>query len=262
MKTLALTSPLTHGPTVKTAQGKLSRGGWLRAGQNDGVYGPETARAAGQAHWELGFPDALAHATTYGDTLDTVITAFLKDGAHGLPADYRKRRTARMKPQAKTLGQKALDWLRPHIGDTEKPAGSNRVEWASVWYGIIGPWCAMGATRGFVEAGSKAFLRGSRYSYVPSIVHDATVGENGLARTFTPRQGDLVCFDWNGDGVFDHVELVDDPPAGVNAGAAFTTIGCNTSFDDAGDQSNGGACAHRQRTVLGGGGTVFVRAQK
>jgi hypothetical protein len=116
----------------------------------------------------------------------------------------------------------------------------------------------MGATRAYVEAGSKAFVRGARYAYVPYIVHDANAGLNGLARTFAPRPGDLVCFDWLGDGLFDHVELVETSPGNLGAGSPFTTIGCNTSFDSQGDQSNGGACAKRQRNVLGGGRTVFV----
>ena len=56
----------------------------------------------------------------------------------------------------------------------------------------------MAVTRAYVEAGSKGFVRGVRWAYVPYIVADAAAGVNGLARTFSPRPGDLVCFDWNG----------------------------------------------------------------
>lgn len=256
-RTLTLTSPLTTGADVKVAQEKLISGTFLREGRADGQFGPETARACQTAHWLLGFPGKLAMAATYGELLDNVLTEWIADGA--LPAAYRKRRNQRLKAAAsKSLGEKALDWLRPHVGDTEKPAGSNHVPWATDWYGITGPWCAMAATRAFVEAGSKAFVRGQRWAYVPFIVHDATHALNGLRRTFAPVRGSLVCFDWTGDGVFDHVEIVDNPPTSLSAGAAFTTIGGNTSFDDGGDQSNGGACAHRNRTVLSGGRVVFV----
>jgi hypothetical protein len=118
----------------------------------------------------------------------------------------------------------------------------------------------MGATAAFAAVGSKAFKRGSRYAYVPYIVQDAKAGRNGLMRTFKPESGDLWCVDWTGNGDFDHVEIIDEPPkSGIQAGTPFTTIGCNTSFDDAGDQSNGGACAHRNRTILGGGRSIFVR---
>jgi hypothetical protein len=256
VRTLALVSPMMRGKDVTAAQRKLIKGKFLRAGQADGEYGPESARAASKAHWELGFAGDLAQSNHYGDTLDQVLTRWLADGE--LPVAYAKRRKSRLAQTGK-VGVKALEWLRPHVGDTEKPAGSNRVEWASVWYGIIGPWCAMGATRARVEAGSKVFVRGQRYAYVPYIVADATHAHDGLRRTFNPQAGDLVCFDWEGNGVFDHVETVDHPPTAVTGGATFTTIGCNTSFDDGGSQSNGGACAARHRTVLGGGRTVFVR---
>ena len=254
--TYGITSPLTASPGVRTAQRKLIRAKFLRPGQDDSVYGPETARAAAQAHWELGFPPALAHAPVYGEVLDNVLTAWLKDGT--LPAGYAARRKKRLAMRA--LGQKALAWLRPHVGDTEQPRGSNRVSWASIWYGLIGPWCAMGLTRALVEAGSTAFKRGVRYASVTYIVQDAINAQNGLTRVlYAVAQGDLVCFDWNGDGTYDHVEIVDEPPAGLSGGAVFTTIGCNTSFDDTGDQSNGGACAAKTRTILGGGRTIFVR---
>lgn len=259
IRTLTLTSPLIRGDDVKRAQAKLSVAKWLRPSGVDGVYGPESARAAADAHWWLGFGGDLAHANTYGPLIDGLLSDFL--AGKPLPLTYAARRKARLKAvQNKTLGEKALAWLRPHVGDTESPAGSNRVEWASLWYlGYGAPWCGCGATRAYVEAGSRAFKRGERYAYVPYIVHDAIHALNGLARTFDPRAGDLVCFDWDGDGEFDHVELVDRPPGTIGVGVGFSTIGCNTSFDDGGDQSNGGACASRQRTVLGGGRTVFVR---
>jgi len=254
MKTLQLTSPYMRGEDVEIAQKKLIRGKFLRHGQVDGVFGPETARACSQGHWELGFGGKLAQAATYGDTFDKVLTRFLADGE--LPKDYAERRKQRM--SAISVGKKSLEWLRKRVGDTENPPGSNKVDWASIWYGIIGPWCAMGASRARVESGSKVFKRGQYYAYVPYIVQDAISARNGLRRTFKPEPGDLWCVDWQGDGVFDHVETVDKPPRSMAAGTSFTTIGCNTSFDNSGSQSNGGACAERKRTILGGRRDVFV----
>jgi hypothetical protein len=259
-RTLTLTSPLQRGPDVKAAQAKLIAGGWLRKGGADGVYGPETSRAAGQAHWWLGFPSKLAKAETYGDTIDRVLTQWLADKT--LPADYQQRRNQRLK--AVTLGTKALDWLKGHIGETENPPGSNHVDWCTDWYGIgNGPWCAMAVTRAYVEAGSTAFQRGLRWAYVPYIVAAARAGSDGLTRTFDPQPGDLFCVDWQAQNSsvysFDHVGLVDRPPANVYAGTTFTTVEGNTSFDSFGDQSNGGACTNRTRQVIGGGSTIFIR---
>ena len=265
-RTLTLTSPLQRGADVKLAQSKLILGGWLRKGGNDGVWGPESARASSTGHWLLGFPDKLARAETYGDVMDRVLTEWLKSKT--LPADYQQRRVQRLK--AVTLGRKALDWLRTHVGETENPAGSNHVDWATDWYGIgNGPWCAMAATRAYVEAGSKAFVRGQRWAYVPFIVASARAGSDGLSRTYDPQPGDLFCVDWQAQNSsvysFDHVGLVDRPPANVYAGATFTSVEGNTSFASAGSgasQSNGGACAARERTIIGGGSTIFVRVTR
>jgi hypothetical protein len=256
LRTLALVSPMMRGKDVETAQRKLVSGKFLRS--VDGVYGPESARASSQAHWELGFAGKLAQSNHYGDTLDKVLSRWLADGS--LPKDYGARRVSRLKSPGSSVGERSLAWLRKHVGDTEQPAGSNRVEWASIWYGIVGPWCAMGVTRARVEAGSKVFKRGQFYAYVPYIVADAVHAQHGLRRTFQPRPGDLCCFDWPGasPGIFDHIETVDVPPGALTGGTPFSTIGCNTSFDDGGSQSNGGACAARHRTILGGGRTVFV----
>lgn len=264
-RTLTLTSPLQRGPDVRAAQAKLILGGWLRKGGNDGVYGPESSRAAGQAHWWLGFPNKLAKAETYGDVLDRVLTQWLADKT--LPADYQQRRNQRLK--AVTLGTRALDWLKGHIGETENPPGSNQIEWATEWYGMQGPWCAMAVTRAYVEAGSTAFARGQRWAYVPYIVASARAGRDGLTRTFDPQPGDLFCVDWQGGSSgsnsvysFDHVGLVDRPPANVYAGVTFTTCEGNTAFDNFGDQSNGGACTNRTRTIIGGGATIFIRVTR
>jgi len=109
----------------------------------------------------------------------------------------------------------------------------------------------MTVTYGYVKAGSKAFVKGSRYAYVPYIVIDARAGVNGLAVTKTPRAGDLGCVDWQrGDGKnpysFDHVLMFQH---WVDPGASFKSREGNTSFDDRGDQSNGGAMADRTRRL-------------
>lgn len=274
MKTLGLTRPLTTGDDVLRAQRRLIAAEFLRAGGGDGVFGPETARACKRAHYWLGFGGRLTNAPTYGDVLDHVLDLFLSEvGHHGdaLPLAYRIRRRRRLKAaEAKTIGENALVWLRPHIGDTENPAGSNRVEWASVWYGYpTGAWCAMGVTRALVEGGSKEFRRGQFAAYVPYIIQAALAGERGLVRSFEPTAGSLVCFDFGparsalNPLAFDHVELVEQPPASLAAGTRFTTIGCNTSFGPGGSQSNGGACARRpDRVVIGGNRTVFVNVHR
>jgi len=142
----------------------------------------------------------------------------------------------------------AIKWL----GYKESPTNSNRTVFGS-WYGMDGqPWCAMFCAYCFeVEAGgSPSFVRGSRYSYVPYVVNDARGGRNGLSVTNSPQPGDLVCFDWDRDGTFDHIGI-------FNSGnsSRFQCVEGNTST---GNNSNGGQVMNRSRDP-GQGTLVFVR---
>jgi hypothetical protein len=61
-----------------------------------------------------------------------------------------------------------------------------------------------------------------------------------MAITTNPQPGDLVCFDWEGNGVADHIGLYEkDLP-----GSEFQTIEGNTSV---GNNSNGGEVMRRKR---------------
>lgn len=232
-RSLHLTSPLMNGSDVVELQTLLERNGYLHA-EIDGAYGPLTAQAVFRAKFWFGYrkPDQVAGA---------LIVDYLSGGRQpnaAMRARARARKRARQNPTQREL---ALKWLQGRIGNTESPPNSNRVPWASVWYGIIGPWCAMAATRAYVEAGSKAFARGRRYAFVPFIVADAVHGRNGLALTHNPLPGDLVCYDWNGDGVADHVGLFE---RWIVAPDRFTAIEGNTAI---GNDSNGGEVMRRNR---------------
>jgi hypothetical protein len=246
LKTLALTSPLTSGAHVRAVQRTLQTGGILHTdflrSAVDGAFGPATGRACVRAKYRLGYPEKDLQPT-YGDKLNSLLT-----GAKPLPQTYKLRAAARAKQAATKppMRLQALAYLSAHIGETEKPAGSNRIPWASDWYGIAGPWCAMAVTRAYFEAGSKVFVRGSRYAYCPFIYEDAKYGRNGLALTTDPQPGDVVLYDWDGAGVSDHVGLFAewvDKSDGI-----FRAIEGNTSADDKGSQSNGGMVARRARS--------------
>jgi hypothetical protein len=234
--TLSVTSPLTQGKRAKAAQQVLNGGNAygrdFHRGAVDGVFGEETGRSCIRVkHW-LGY--ATKNLTpTYGPDLD----AFL-NGAQQPTGEMVKRAAAREKAAAQTpLRVKALAEAKKHLGVKESPAGSNIVLF-SRWYGLTGPWCAMFTTYSYVKAGSKAFVKGSRYAYVPYIVADARAGRNGLQVTRDPKPGDLVCYDWDG-GVADHVGLFE-----AGTASSFTAIEGNTSL---GNDSNGGEVMRRSR---------------
>jgi CHAP domain-containing protein len=157
-------------------------------------------------------------------------------------------------PAAATTRQAALKKAITQIGVVESPRGTNRQKYG-VWYGMNGvPWCAIFVAWCYENSGkaSPSFAAGSRYSYVPSIVGDARAGRNGLRTTGDPIAGDLVCYDWNRDGIHDHVGIFEK---WTNARSAFSAVEGNTGAASA---SNGGQVMRAQR-YLGGIGVVFVR---
>lgn len=160
-------------------------------------------------------------------------------------------------PVQKTVRQIALECAIRWIGYEEE--GRNLTVFGE-WYGLNGqPWCAMFNTYQYevgaasVHKDSPSFVRGSKYAYVPYIVADARAGRNGLSVTNSPLPGDLVCYDWGRDGLFDHTGLFE-------AGTAFswTAIEGNTSLAN---QSNGGAVMRRSRKA-NDANVVFVRVKE
>jgi len=144
-------------------------------------------------------------------------------------------------PGGPTLRQKALKAAQGQIGVKEYPAGSNQTKFTD-WYGMVGPWCAMFATWCWETQGdSPAFVRGSRYAYVPYIVSDARSVRYGLSTTTSPIPGDLVCYDWEGDGTYDHVGIFESGTA-----SSWNAIEGNTSTSN---QSNGGEVMRRTRST-------------
>jgi CHAP domain-containing protein len=156
-------------------------------------------------------------------------------------------------PPGETLRTRALDKATSQLGVVESPADSNRTPYGA-WYGADGqPWCAMFTTWCYEHAGdSPSFVRGSRYAFVPYIVGDARAGRYGLMTTDDPIPGDLVCYDWQSDGTYDHVGIFE---GWGFAFGDFSAIEGNTS---AADNSNGGQVQRRSRN-RSAQGTTFVR---
>src|SRR6266576_2431070 len=230
---LSITTPYMHGDNVRKLQTFLKQKGWLQ-GQVDGVFGPDTARAVYRGKYWLGYPLASLNQVC-GD----LFYGYVSNSKH--PNEAMKARTAsRKKAQAgKPLRQKMIEEARKHIGVKESPPNSNRVEF-STWYGLQGPWCAMFVTWCGVHVGSKVFARGDKWAYVPYMVSDARAGRNGLAVTYKPQLGDLVTFDWEHNGVADHVGFFDHWTS-VNT---FKSVEGNTGI---GNDSNGGEVMARDR---------------
>lgn len=111
----------------------------------------------------------------------------------------------------------------------------------NAYYGTSGvPYCAMFVTYIMHMAGVS--VPGLPGAYCPWI---KTAGvKAGLAiDPHSAFPGDIVLFDWGGDGVCDHIGIVEK-----NCGNYLQTIEGNTSVGSSGSQSNGGRVARRTRS--------------
>ena len=103
------------------------------------------------------------------------------------------------------------------------------------------PYCAMFVSYCLDWAGSEA--AGLPGSYVPWIL-SANSDAGRLVANEDAQPGDLVMFDWQGDGVADHIGIVEENHADEGW---MQTIEGNTSPGSGGSQSNGGGVYRRAR---------------
>jgi len=143
---------------------------------------------------------------------------------------------------------KAVAWAQGRVGVTEHPAGSNWGHPVQDWIVEGGldfpaPWCQFFCNQ-VAKAGNPKLNPRWFGGYTVSVVNMAARGEHGLKPTNLNRvqPGDWVYFDW-GHGIA-HVGMF----LRHNSNGTIQTIEGNTSFDSSGDQSNGGAVAHKVRS--------------
>ena len=89
------------------------------------------------------------------------------------------------------------------------------------YYGTNGvPWCAMFVSWVFNQVGARC--KGLPAAYCPYILRDAKAARKTVSKA-NAKPGDVVLFDWQGDGTADHVGIVEK-----NNGSTMTTIEGNT----------------------------------
>ena len=138
--------------------------------------------------------------------------------------------------------QQIIDIAAAEKGYTENPAGSNLTKYGA-WYGLNGqPWCAIFVSWVYDRAGCPlgTIDTAKGYHYCPSAYnHWRNTGEV----TTSPTAGDIVLYDWNGDGFCDHTGIF---VQWLDSGHTFQAIEGNTS---GGNNSNGGEVMLRSRVV-------------
>ena len=144
---------------------------------------------------------------------------------------------------------KIIEIALKEVGVTESPKNSNKTKY-SKWFGLDGvPWCGIFVSWCYVQAGVVMPKIGfSKPGFAGCQTAVAYFKKNGKT-VKTPQAGDIVFFDWNADGRFDHTGLfvrkIDD--------LHFETVEGNTAI---GNDSNGGQVMKRVRTFKN---VLFVR---
>jgi len=137
---------------------------------------------------------------------------------------------------------KIIEIATKEIGVTENPPDSNSVKYNDWIYGkkVSGPsypWCGAFVSWCFYHAGFPIQKAGLKKGFVGCQYAVANLKKWGRLVT-VPKAEDIVFFDWNGDGKFDHTGIfVKDLGNGL-----FESIEGNTAF---GNDSNGGQVMRR-----------------
>ena len=238
-RTLRLTSPLMRGADVEYARRKLRsnvfKTKFLGELEPRRAWNETCAAATRRAKFELGYP-----AKQVNGAFGTVLERYLA-GADPLPAAYVTRRKKRA--ATPDIGAAALAEAEKWIGTKETPAGSNIALPFTDWYGWHGwgaPWCAVFVSWCLDKAGFPYVSPGdARWAYCPYFLRDARERRNGLKVVgwADVKPGTIVLFDWDNDGVADHIGFVKKKLAGTS----FESVEGNTSPDNF---SNGGKVVH------------------
>ena len=136
--------------------------------------------------------------------------------------------------------KKIIEVAMSYIGTKESPKNSNKTifgKWAN-FDGVA--WCGLFVSYCYEKAGFKLPKIGFGFNGFAGCQTAVAYFTKNKQVVQNPEPGDIVFFDWNGDGRYDHtgifVEFIDHD--------TFHSIEGNTSFTN---QSNGGEVMLRKR---------------
>jgi len=136
---------------------------------------------------------------------------------------------------------KIVEIARLEIGTVESPKNSNKTKYG-VWFGYNGvPWCAEFVSWCYYHAGYPLEPIGFKKGFAgcqTAVAHFKKTNQI----TKNPQPGDIVFFDWNGDGRYDHTGIFER--SSIN-NKSFYSIEGNTSLSN---NSNGGEVMLRTRS--------------
>lgn len=144
---------------------------------------------------------------------------------------------------------KIIKIAEKEIGYKESPPNTNKTKYGK-WFGLDGhAWCAMFVSWVYDKAGVKLPKIGfTQPGYAGCQTAYAYFKKHGWI-VKTPKPGDIVLFDWNADGRYDHTGIFIKKLTDTT----FESIEGNTSLTN---QSNGGEVMRRKRKYSQ---AIFVR---
>lgn len=154
--------------------------------------------------------------------------------------------------------EKVIEVALSQVGISENPAGSNKVKYNTWFYGkevqddpikkLFYPWCGAFVSWVMAEAGVQLGTIDYKKGFAGCPFAVRNLKKWGRLVT-VPLPGDVVFFDWQGDGIFDHTGIFKkDLGNGL-----FECIEGNTAV---GNDSNGGSVMLRERKYKV---AIFVR---
>lgn len=147
--------------------------------------------------------------------------------------------------------KKILNIASKEIGTIESPENSNKTKYGR-WFGFDGvAWCGIFVSWCYAQAGLALPKIGFTKGFAGCQTAVAYFKSQGLITT-RPSSGDIVFFDWNSDGRYDHTGIYN----GEIDENTFYCIEGNTSLTN---QSNGGQVMRRTRSY---NSAIFVNLIK
>lgn len=149
------------------------------------------------------------------------------------------------------IGGQIVSIASREIGYAESPMNSNKTKYGQ-WFGLDAvAWCGIFVSWCYAHAGFRLGNIGFKKGFAGCQTAVAYFKKQGTT-TSDPIAGDIVFFDWGGDGRYDHtgifVKKIDDN--------SFETIEGNTSLIN---QSNGGQVMRRVRKYTN---AIFVHPDR
>lgn len=140
------------------------------------------------------------------------------------------------------MASKIIEVALQEVGNKEEPKNSNKNKYGK-WFGFDGvAWCGEFVSycydKGGYPLGNIGFLKGFA-GCQSAYAHFKNTGE--FVSKDKVKEGDIILFDWNNDGRYDHTGLfIKD-----NGNGTYDTVEGNTAI---GNDSNGGEVMKRTRS--------------